>query len=136
MRLVSTSNLIDAGTDVGLAFNGLAPDLGAFETAPITYAAGDFNEDSSVDVDDLISWQAGYGTLSGATHLQGDADEDGDVDGIDFLAWQRGYSPAMPLLSTTIEVPEPHTVLLLFLTTFALGFQRPHGLIFHSGEAR
>ncbi|TWU30467.1 Pectate lyase L precursor [Bythopirellula polymerisocia] len=136
LRLVSTSNLIDAGTDVGLAFNGLAPDLGAFETAPITYAAGDFNEDSSVDVDDLISWQAGYGTLSGATHLQGDADEDGDVDGIDFLAWQRGYSPAMPLLSTTIEVPEPHTVLLLFLTTFALGFQRPLGLTFHSGEAR
>ena len=32
MHLVSGSDLIDAGTDVGFAFNGSAPDLGAFES--------------------------------------------------------------------------------------------------------
>ncbi|MCK7589084.1 Ig-like domain-containing protein [Subsaxibacter sp. CAU 1640] len=31
MRLVSSSDLIDQGVDVGLPFNGTAPDLGAFE---------------------------------------------------------------------------------------------------------
>jgi hypothetical protein len=33
-RLVSGSDLIDKGVDVGLPFNGAAPDLGAFEYAP------------------------------------------------------------------------------------------------------
>ncbi len=32
MKLAPGSDLIDAGTDVGLPFNGSAPDLGAFET--------------------------------------------------------------------------------------------------------
>lgn len=32
MHLAAGSDLIDAGTDVGLPFNGTAPDLGAFET--------------------------------------------------------------------------------------------------------
>jgi hypothetical protein len=32
MRLASGSDLIDAGTDIGLPFNGPAPDLGCFET--------------------------------------------------------------------------------------------------------
>jgi hypothetical protein len=32
LKLVSTSSLVDAGIDVGLKYNGLAPDLGAFET--------------------------------------------------------------------------------------------------------
>ena len=32
MHLATTSSLINRGTDVGLAFNGSAPDLGAFET--------------------------------------------------------------------------------------------------------
>jgi len=31
LRLAETSDMIDGGTDVGLPFNGLAPDLGAFE---------------------------------------------------------------------------------------------------------
>ena len=37
LRLVSGSDLIDQGVDVGLAYSGLAPDIGAFETsAPTT----------------------------------------------------------------------------------------------------
>ncbi len=34
LHLASTSNMIDGGVNVGLPFNGTAPDLGAFETAP------------------------------------------------------------------------------------------------------
>ena len=37
LRLAAGSDLIDKGTDLGFAFNGRAPDLGAFESgAPTT----------------------------------------------------------------------------------------------------
>lgn len=36
-----SSQLVDAGTDVGLPYNGAAPDLGAFETLPATAGATD-----------------------------------------------------------------------------------------------
>ena len=36
----SSSQLVDAGTDVGLPFDGPAPDLGAFETIAVTEVAG------------------------------------------------------------------------------------------------
>jgi hypothetical protein len=112
LRLTSDSNLIDAGTDVGLPFNGTAPDLGAFETSPIIeFAAADFDEDGDVDADDLADWQTGYGLLTGAAHVDGDSDEDGDVDGADFLAWQRGYAPSLAALSGSI--PEPNTLSLI-----------------------
>ena len=42
MQLVEGSDLINAGTDVGLPFNGIAPDLGAFElgeTVPVELVA-------------------------------------------------------------------------------------------------
>ncbi len=128
LHLAPGSHLIDAGTNVGLPFNGTAPDLGAFETSPvIVYADGDFNEDGSVDSDDLADWQTGYGTLSAADHGDGDADEDGDVDGRDFLIWQQQYAPSLTALSTTIAVPEPHTFsLLLFILTALLGSKRCH----------
>ncbi len=35
LHLAANSDLIDAGLDVGLPFNGSAPDLGAFESAPV-----------------------------------------------------------------------------------------------------
>ena len=44
VRLKPTSDLIDAGTDVGLSFSGTAPDIGAFEYTPgsatIPYSLG------------------------------------------------------------------------------------------------
>ena len=41
MHLAEGSDLIDAGTDVGLPFNGSAPDLGAFESAYVTRVSND-----------------------------------------------------------------------------------------------
>ena len=124
LRLAADSNLIDAGTDVGLPFNGAAPDLGAFEFSPnIVYDPADFNEDGHVDGSDLADWQTGYGTASGAGHANGDADEDGDVDAADFFAWQRGYEAALNLAAAE-TVPEPTSISLLFLATVALGILR------------
>jgi len=40
MHLAAGSDLIDAGTDVGLPFNGPAPDLGCFETTASSVAGG------------------------------------------------------------------------------------------------
>ena len=39
MHLTAGSDLIDRGTDVGLPFIGVAPDLGAFEFSPVTSTA-------------------------------------------------------------------------------------------------
>jgi hypothetical protein len=39
LHLVAESDLVDAGTDVGIPFNGAAPDLGVFETPPVTSLA-------------------------------------------------------------------------------------------------
>lgn len=123
LRLAPDSNLIDAGIDVGLSFNGVAPDLGAFETFPVEFAEGDFDEDGDVDADDLSDWQTGYGTATGATHGHGDADEDLDVDGSDLLIWQQDHTG--PLLgASSTAVPEPSTVSLLLAATF-LGLRSP-----------
>ena len=43
MHLASGSDLIDGGQNVGLSFNGLAPDLGAFETVPAATVQYIFN---------------------------------------------------------------------------------------------
>lgn len=41
MHLAANSKLINAGTDIGLPFNGVAPDLGAFETTAPTNVSKD-----------------------------------------------------------------------------------------------
>jgi hypothetical protein len=43
MHLAPGSDLIDHGTDVGLPYNGTAPDLGCFETQGPSSVAGDFS---------------------------------------------------------------------------------------------
>ena len=116
LRLAADSNLIDAGIDVGLTFDGAAPDLGAFETLVVEFFSADFNEDGQVDGTDLALWQLAFGTSPGATHSQGDADADGDVDGADFLVWQREYAPILESLISAIAVPEPRTWCLSSVT--------------------
>ncbi|MBL7813369.1 MAG: right-handed parallel beta-helix repeat-containing protein [Saprospiraceae bacterium] len=57
MQLASGSDLINRGTDIGLPFNGSAPDLGCFETSeaiPVTLASFDGQKkDKGV----LLSWK-------------------------------------------------------------------------------
>lgn len=57
MHLASGSDLIDGGQDVGLTFNGTAPDLGAFETVPAATAVYTFNGNGNWD--DAANWIGG-----------------------------------------------------------------------------
>ncbi len=78
--------------------------------------------------DDLADWQTNYGT---AGHFAGDFDIDGDVDGRDFLAWQRNpsigdltnwqtnYGMVLPLAATSTAVPEPSTLIGVFIGVLA-----------------
>jgi hypothetical protein len=107
LRLAGGSDLIDAGTDVGLPFHGTAPDVGYYETTPsIVYAAADFNHDTNVDDADLAIWAANFGLDAGALPSQGDADSDGAVTGNDFLVWQQllDVASASPVV---VSVAEP-----------------------------
>lgn len=83
------------------------------EIASVAFLDADFDEDGDVDGDDLVRWQANFG--SGTTHMQGDADGNGDVDGRDFLRWQRQFGLGVSTLPATQVVPEPASqILLLF----------------------
>lgn len=86
---------------------------------------GDFNSDGTVDNNDLLDWQTGFGTTGTAEIADGDADEDGDVDGSDFLIWQRNLSN--PAISGLESVPEPTTLLLGFAGLAALATLRRSG---------
>ena len=89
LRLASSSNLIDAGTNVGLPFAGLAPDLGAFEHAPIPC---DFNSDALCNLADLTKMYAdsGYDLVNGVSSLgleQFDLNADDQVNDLDIAEW-------------------------------------------------
>jgi hypothetical protein len=60
--------------------------------------AGNFDNDTNVDGDDLTQWKGDFGVDNGS-----DADGDGDSDGADFLAWQRNFGAS----TTAIAAPEP-----------------------------
>jgi hypothetical protein len=83
--------------------------LNNFQRA-FTPLAGDFDEDGTVDQQDLAFWRGGFGTPTGATHLQGDADDDNDVDGADFLIWQQQLGQTQS--GGASAVPEPASVWL------------------------
>ena len=97
---------------------GLDVQLGPWGGANGGMSAADFNDDGTVDSNDLATWQAGFGAIESATRDQGDTDVDGDVDGRDFLVWQCGYGmtavsgPAGASLSQA--VPEPVAGVLAF----------------------
>jgi hypothetical protein len=101
--------LIDAGVDVGLPFNGTAPDVGAFEFTPP--APADFNNDGHVNAADLAIWQSGFGAGSQTNHNAGDANGDGIVDGADFLLWQSAQASGLSVST----VPEPTSLVLLVI---------------------
>ena len=63
LRLAAGSHLIDAGVNVGLPYNGLAPDLGWLETIPPAPALpGDYNGDHVVDAADYTVWRDNLNT--------------------------------------------------------------------------
>jgi len=95
LRLAPGSDLIDAGIDVGLEYNGRAPDLGAFESAGVS---ADLDHDWDVDWDDLAifvqEWvnRCRIGEWCGGR----DINESGRVDFDDFAIlagnWLKEYN--------------------------------------------
>jgi len=78
--------------------------------------AADFTANGLVNEEDLLAWQAGFGS-NDPSHSNGDSDGDSDVDGSDFLAWQRQFGNTTSgtlgeALAVNASVPEPNSVLL------------------------
>lgn len=109
LRLVPDSDLINAGINVGLPFNGSAPDLGAFESGrPL---AGDLNDDGFVGIVDLSVVLQSWNNTVQAGHR---ADPSGDyfvgIEDLNIVLgnWNAGTAP-------TITIPEPASLTMLSL---------------------
>lgn len=63
---------------------------------PETFA--DFDVSGTIDGNDFLAWQRGFGSAAGATKQEGDADGDGDVDRLDLTIWKSlfGTSAIQP----------------------------------------
>ncbi len=123
---VTFSNLMAAG-DSGewLNSNQISTVLGSNFSLLATADPADFSGDGSVDREDLLVWENGFGTIGNATQPEGDADVDGDVDGNDFLFWQRSHSlSAKKIVATSVVVPEPCSLLLGILAATGLLWSR------------
>jgi hypothetical protein len=77
------------------------------------FLTADFDEDGTVDGDDLATWTSNLGLAGVAEKDDGDADSDGDVDGADFLTWQRQVGTT-PAIAAAASVPEPAGAWLTF----------------------
>jgi hypothetical protein len=112
MRLASTSHLIDLGVDVGLPFNGSAPDLGWLETAavvPVLY--GDYNGDEMVDAADYTVWRD---AMDGNATLPNDTTP-GSVGPEDFDVWKAHFGESLSGsgAQSASAIPEPASLVLL-----------------------
>jgi len=87
----------------------------------------DFDSDCDVDEDDLMTWETGYGIVSGAAKTDGDANNDGVVDGFDFLELQIefgvGVGSTIPLAAVS-TVPEPSSIWLLAIVGAVVSSRR------------
>jgi hypothetical protein len=68
----------------------------------------DFNGDTSVNGQDFLIWQRGFGTPD-AQLADGDANGDGAVNAADLTIWSNQYNPPMAIGA----VPEPTTLVTL-----------------------
>lgn len=126
LKLVASSNLVNAGTPASFTFGGVtynlpydgsAPDLGAFE-----YLAGDFNGNGVVDMADYTVWRKyegtnhvllydnGLGTPIGAAH---------------YALWRNNFGKSLLAgrsgLVSDGTIPEPASWLLALLAASILG---------------
>jgi beta-glucanase (GH16 family) len=71
--------------------------------------SADFDADGDVDGADLLTWQRGTGTVSGAIRSGGNANAgfDGDVDGGDLSTWREQFGGSGLGEAVGVAVPEP-----------------------------
>src|SRR3954464_9035064 len=120
LKLAPGSHLIDAGVNVGLPYNGPAPDLGWFESGTAGPALpGDYNNDGVVNAGDYSLWRMALNT---SAVLPNDATP-GTVDDTDFDVWRAHFgqtSGGGALFGSATAVPEPAAVFLAALATIAV----------------
>jgi T5SS/PEP-CTERM-associated repeat protein len=142
-----TLTIVDSLGPLSGAFNNVAPGqrlttLDGFGSFQVDYGAGspfetnnvvlsdfqandtaDFDGDGDVDSDDLVKWQAGFGSSGNGNYRSGDRNRDGNTDGRDFLDWQRGRDDvaSAPAAAGSIgAVPEPATLMLAGVAAIGL----------------
>ncbi len=109
------TNLTSSGSrDFGLAWR--------METL-LDVVSADFNEDIKTDGADFLTWQSGYGALTGAAHAGGDADGDGDVDQADLVIFSSTLA-ASSLSTAFTSVPEASTLVLAAIASAILPYLR------------
>ncbi|MEX0613530.1 MAG: chondroitinase-B domain-containing protein, partial [Pirellulales bacterium] len=88
-----------------------------------TVLPGDYNGDGIVDASDYIVWRKAFGQnvplWSGA-----DGNGDGVVDEDDFQVWSTNYGSASAGSGGIAAVPEPASLVLVFVACAAICFQR------------
>ena len=123
LRLAPGSHLIDAGIDVGLPYNGLAPDVGWFETsAPAPVLPGDYNGNNIVDAADYVVWRTNLNT---SVTLPNDSTP--GVDESDYNVWRDHFGETTgggASAGTFVPVPEPNTALGLMVAAPLLTLAR------------
>ncbi|RIK74481.1 MAG: hypothetical protein DCC67_16560 [Planctomycetota bacterium] len=82
------------------------PNAGFFAAAVIAPESADFDSDGDVDGVDLLIWQRGFGSTTGATRADGDADGNGSVNALDLAAWKSQF-PGSATTTAAAAVPEP-----------------------------
>jgi hypothetical protein len=120
LKLATGSHLIDAGVDVGLPFNGVAPDLGWFESGAAAPALpGDYNADGTVDAADFALWSA---SLNKPVTLPNDVTP-GIVDDSDYAVWRAHFGATLgggTVAGALSAVPEPSAVFSIIFAALLL----------------
>ena len=124
LKLASGSHLVDAGVDVGLPFNGAAPDLGWFESGtPAPALPGDYNGDNVVDTADYAVWRTSNNT---SVTLPNDVTP-GTVDDSDYAVWRSHFGATLSgsgVARGLATVPEPSVVFSIALIAMLLATSR------------
>ncbi len=76
------------------------------------YIDGDVDGNASVDFQDFLALQVGYGITSGASRGDGDLEGDGDVDFQDFLILQAHFGESVPLGTDSLAGGDGNDTLL------------------------
>jgi Right handed beta helix region len=124
LKLAPGSHLIDAGVNVGLPFNGVAPDVGWFESGtPAPALPGDYNGDGSVGTADYLVWRTSNNT---SVTLPNDVSP-GIVDDSDYAVWRSHFGTSLGgsgVSSDLTAVPEPSAAFSLALVAILLAASR------------
>ena len=116
---LSASLILDGGEQFALVNS--VPDAGVVTLSEFVLDTNaNFDGDGDIDGADFLTWQQGFGILSGALLSEGDADSNGTVNGADLAVWEGQFGPAA--LAAAVAVPEPTSATLLFCGLLALQF--------------